>query len=102
MKSHAPGPALDRDMRNRRVGVVGCDGPGSAAAMLLERLGVGRAALFDRDLVETTNLNRLHGALAWGDSAQLAGRATQAFFATQSTAQILLPGHSQGAMAIAI
>ena len=49
-------------MRNLGVGVVGCGGTGSATAMLLGRLGVGRVALFDRDFVETTNLNRLHGA----------------------------------------
>ena len=30
--------------------------------MLLARLGVGQLALFDEDIVEVTNLNRLHGA----------------------------------------
>lgn len=45
-----------------RVGVVGCGGTGSATAILLARLGVGRLALFDDDLVEASNLNRLHGA----------------------------------------
>ena len=50
------------DLRHLRVGVVGCGGTGSAVAMLLARLGVGQIALFDEDVVERTNLNRLHGA----------------------------------------
>lgn len=56
------GTTLNQDLRNLRVGIVGCGGTGSAVAMLLGRLGVSRIVLFDRDLVETTNLNRLHGA----------------------------------------
>ena len=56
------GATLNHDLHNLRIGVVGCGGTGSAVAMLLTRLGIGRIALFDRDVVETTNLNRLHGA----------------------------------------
>ena len=56
------GAALNNDLRKLRIGIVGCGGTGSAVAMLLGRLGVGQIALFDRDVVETTNLNRLHGA----------------------------------------
>lgn len=56
------GPALNETLRRMRIGVVGCGGTGSATAMLLARLGVGQIALFDDDIVETTNLNRLHGA----------------------------------------
>ena len=56
------GPTLNCDLHNLRIGVVGCGGTGSAVAMLLSRLGIGLIALFDQDLVETTNLNRLHGA----------------------------------------
>ena len=56
------GPALDHDLRQLRVGIVGCGGTGSAVAMLLARLGVGQIALFDNDIVDQTNLNRLHGA----------------------------------------
>jgi len=56
------GAAANAQLRALRVGVVGCGGTGSATAMLLARLGVGHIVLFDDDLVETTNLNRLHGA----------------------------------------
>jgi molybdopterin/thiamine biosynthesis adenylyltransferase len=44
------------------VGVVGCGGTGSATAILLARLGVGQLVLFDDDIVDVTNLNRLHGS----------------------------------------
>lgn len=56
------GPAFTDDLRRLRIGVVGCGGTGSAVAMLLARLGVGQLVLFDEDVVEATNLNRLHGA----------------------------------------
>tara|TARA_R110000787_G_scaffold284415_1_gene398097 strand:+ start:21622 stop:23034 length:1413 start_codon:yes stop_codon:yes gene_type:complete len=56
------GPAVNVILRRLKIGVVGCGGTGSAVAMLLGRLGVGQIALFDDDIVEVTNLNRLHGA----------------------------------------
>lgn len=56
------GTALNQDLSRLRVGVVGCGGTGSAVAMLLARLGVGQIALIDNDVVDRTNLNRLHGA----------------------------------------
>lgn len=56
------GPEMNTHLRRLRVGVVGCGGTGSATAVLLARLGVGQIALFDDDIVEATNLNRLHGA----------------------------------------
>ncbi len=56
------GPALDSELAALRVVVVGGGGTGSATATLLARLGVGRIAIIDPDLVETANLNRLHGA----------------------------------------
>jgi len=56
------GSALNDDLRELRVGVVGCGGTGSAVATMLARLGVGQLLLIDNDVVETTNLNRLHGA----------------------------------------
>jgi molybdopterin/thiamine biosynthesis adenylyltransferase len=56
------GEALNQDLSRLRVGIVGCGGTGSAVAMLLGRLGIGYMALFDQDIVEESNLNRLHGA----------------------------------------
>lgn len=56
------GHALNQDFRRLRVAIVGCGGTGSAVAMLLARLGVGQLALIDNDIVDQTNLNRLHGA----------------------------------------
>lgn len=56
------GSELNTKLRKLRIGIVGCGGTGSATAILLARLGVGQLVLFDDDIVEETNLNRLHGA----------------------------------------
>ena len=56
------GRSLNTRLRAMRIAVVGCGGTGSATAMLLARLGIGHLALFDDDIVDVTNLNRLHGA----------------------------------------
>jgi hypothetical protein len=56
------GKALNQDFAKLRIAVVGCGGTGSAVAMFLARLGVGQLLLTDKDTVEMTNLNRLHGA----------------------------------------
>jgi hypothetical protein len=56
------GPAFTRALAELRMGIVGCGATGSAVAALLTRLGARRLLLIDRDTVETTNLNRLHGA----------------------------------------
>ena len=56
------GQALNQDLAALRVGVIGCGGTGSAVAMLLARLGVGQIVVIDNDIVDRTNLNRLHGA----------------------------------------
>lgn len=45
-----------------RVGIVGLGGGGSHICQQLDHLGVGEFALFDPDIVEETNLNRLVGA----------------------------------------
>ncbi len=56
------GGALNYDLQQLQIGIVGCGATGSATAMLLARLGVGSIVLIDKDVVEVTNLNRLHGA----------------------------------------
>jgi proteasome lid subunit RPN8/RPN11 len=56
------GKALNADLGQLRVGVVGAGATGSAVSMLLPRLGVRRLLLVDADIVETSNLSRLHGA----------------------------------------
>lgn len=56
------GPVINALLAGLRIGIVGCGGTGSAVAMLLARLGVGQLALFDADIVDVTNLNRLHGS----------------------------------------
>jgi len=56
------GDTLNQDFRKLRVGVVGCGGTGSAVSMLLARLGIGHLVLIDNDIVDQTNLNRLHGS----------------------------------------
>ncbi len=56
------GPGFNDMVRSLRVGVVGAGGTGSPTAMLLARLGIGRLLLVDKDVVDTTNLNRLHGS----------------------------------------
>ena len=56
------GPMFNFAMRSLRVGVVGCGGTGSPTALLLARLGVGGMFLVDDDVVDVTNLNRVHGA----------------------------------------
>lgn len=56
------GQAVNDTLRDMRVAVVGCGGTGSPVVMLLLRLGVGQLLLIDKDVVEVTNLNRIHGA----------------------------------------
>jgi molybdopterin/thiamine biosynthesis adenylyltransferase/proteasome lid subunit RPN8/RPN11 len=56
------GTAFNQDLAQLRVGIVGLGGTGSALCTLAARLGIRNFALFDRDLVEESNLNRLHGA----------------------------------------
>lgn len=52
--------AATHDLSNLRIGIAGAGGTGSAVALLLARIGVRKLALFDRDRVAYTNLNRLH------------------------------------------
>ena len=45
-------------LRTRSVGIAGCGGLGSNAAVALARVGIGRLVLADYDKVEPSNLNR--------------------------------------------
>lgn len=56
------GSTLNADLSKLKVAVVGCGATGSATAQLLARLGVGHLLFIDNDLVERSNLSRLHGA----------------------------------------
>ncbi|WP_232628011.1 ThiF family adenylyltransferase [Methylobacterium sp. Leaf118] len=56
------GPTFNGLVRALKVGVVGCGGTGSPTALLLARLGIGHVLLVDDDVVELTNLNRVHGS----------------------------------------
>jgi molybdopterin-synthase adenylyltransferase len=54
------GPAGLEKLRSARVTVVGAGGVGSSASFYLAEMGVGHLRLIDQDIVETTNLHRLH------------------------------------------
>jgi molybdopterin/thiamine biosynthesis adenylyltransferase len=59
-QTRAFGARCVEDLRQLRIGIVGCGGTGSAVASLLTRIGVSRFVLIDADRVDETNLNRLH------------------------------------------
>ena len=61
------GPEVNGLLKQLSVAVVGCGGTGSPVVQLLARLGVGRVIVIDEDVVEHSNLNRLHGA-TWKDA----------------------------------
>jgi molybdopterin/thiamine biosynthesis adenylyltransferase len=56
------GEEASRQVAGFRCGIAGGGATGSAVLPLLLRLGVQEAVQFDRDVVDETNLNRLHGA----------------------------------------
>ena len=53
-----------RKLLESSVAIVGVGGVGSAAAYYLSRSGVGHLKLIDQDIIETTNLQRLHSTTA--------------------------------------
>ena len=53
-----------RRLQESSVAIIGVGGVGSAAAYYLSRSGVGHLRLIDQDIIETSNLQRLHGATA--------------------------------------
>ncbi len=56
MARHTPG--IHEKIKKSVVGIAGLGGLGSAIAMALARVGVGRLILVDFDVVEPSNLNR--------------------------------------------
>jgi sulfur carrier protein ThiS adenylyltransferase len=52
------GPGVHQRLKRGRVGIAGCGGLGSTAAVALARSGVGALVLVDFDVVEPSNLNR--------------------------------------------
>ncbi|HYA93627.1 MAG TPA: sulfur carrier protein ThiS adenylyltransferase ThiF [Thermodesulfobacteriota bacterium] len=56
MARHTPG--IHQKIRKSVVGIAGLGGLGSAVAIALARIGVGRLILVDFDVVEPSNLNR--------------------------------------------
>lgn len=58
----ALGPAFQLTLAGLRIAIIGAGATGSAIAVLLARLGARVLVIVDNDVVETTNLNRLHGA----------------------------------------
>jgi sulfur carrier protein ThiS adenylyltransferase len=51
-------PGTTEKLQKATVGIAGCGGLGSNAAVALVRAGVGRLILADHDIVEPSNLNR--------------------------------------------
>ena len=62
MTRHTPG--VNARMKESIVGIAGLGGLGSAVTIALARMGIGRLILADFDLVEPSNLNRQHYAIA--------------------------------------
>src|SRR5438034_9383823 len=59
-----PGVGLEglAKLRTRTIAVAGVGGVGSSAAYYLARSGGGTIRLVDQDIVEPSNLQRVHGA----------------------------------------
>ena len=62
--------ALER-LRRSTVAVIGAGGTGSAAIECLARAGVGRLIIVDRDKIESSNLERVHGSFEADAAAAL-------------------------------
>ncbi len=57
---HGYGGRALGSLQNAKVAVVGCGGVGSAAIDYLARSGIGHLSIIDQDIVDPTNLHRLH------------------------------------------
>ena len=63
------GASTNQTLAALRIGIAGGGATGSAVLPLLMRLGVRDALMLEKDVVEFSNLNRLHGARR-GDAEQ--------------------------------
>lgn len=69
------GAEREARLRSKRVAIVGLGATGSVIAAWLARAGVGHLTLLDRDIVETTNLQR---QILYGESDVLRPKAQAA------------------------
>lgn len=56
------GPDVQRLLARLHVGIVGVGGTGSPTFEQLVRLGVGKISVFDHDVFDPTNVNRVYGS----------------------------------------
>ncbi|TAL64474.1 MAG: ThiF family adenylyltransferase [Bacteroidetes bacterium] len=56
------GKSLIQDFSKLKITIIGAGATGSSTALLLTRLGIGEIVLIDKDTIQESNLNRLHGA----------------------------------------
>jgi molybdopterin/thiamine biosynthesis adenylyltransferase len=56
------GPAIQRLLAGLHLGIVGVGGTGSAVVEQLVRLGVGELSIFDHDVLDDSNVNRVYGS----------------------------------------
>jgi hypothetical protein len=61
-QARAVGSGVQSQLQKISVTIVGVGGTGSAAAVQLARMGVGKLRLIDNDVVDRTNIPRLYGA----------------------------------------
>jgi molybdopterin/thiamine biosynthesis adenylyltransferase len=56
------GPEIQSLLNSLHIGIVGAGGTGSAVVEQLARLGVGSLSIFDGDVLDVTNVNRVYGS----------------------------------------
>lgn len=56
------GPDIQMLLQRLHIGVVGAGGTGSAVIEQLVRFGVGKISIFDQDVFDSSNINRLYGS----------------------------------------
>ena len=61
--SAAFGDEATARLRRSTVAVIGAGGTGSAAIEVLARAGIGRLVIVDADVIEESNLERIHGSV---------------------------------------